>query len=94
MLDEVRESALTFTNAGAIGCLFATPIINHSEAAILGLHKTAKRPVAREGAVVIRDMTYPSLSFDHGVLDGTFARFTRRVIETIRNTKKLLSEAF
>jgi pyruvate dehydrogenase E2 component (dihydrolipoamide acetyltransferase) len=92
-LDEVRGSTFTVTNVGAIGGLFATPIINFPEVAILGLHSITKRPVVREGRVEIRDITYLSLSFDHRVLDGAYAaRFISRVIGTIQDTKKLLSE--
>ena len=92
-LDEVRGSTFTITNVGAVGGLFATPIVNPPEVAILGLHKIAKRPVAREGKIELRDTTYLSLSFDHRVVDGAYAaRFTSRVIETIQDTKKLLSE--
>jgi 2-oxoglutarate dehydrogenase complex dihydrolipoamide succinyltransferase (E2) component len=92
-LDEVHGSTFTITNVGAIGGLFATPIINIPEVAILGLHKIAKRPVVRDGKIEIRDTTYLSLSFDHRVLDGAYAaRFTSRIIETIQDTKKLLAE--
>jgi 2-oxoglutarate dehydrogenase complex dihydrolipoamide succinyltransferase (E2) component len=92
-LDDVHGSTFTITNVGAIGGLFATPIINIPEVAILGLHKIAKRPVVREGRIEIRDTTYLSLSFDHRVLDGAYAaRFTSRVVETIQDTKKLLAE--
>jgi 2-oxoglutarate dehydrogenase complex dihydrolipoamide succinyltransferase (E2) component len=92
-LDEVRGGTFTITNVGAIGGLFATPIINIPEVAILGLHKITKRPVVREGKVEVRDTTYLSLTFDHRVVDGAYAaRFTSRVIETIQDTKKLLSE--
>ena len=92
-LDDVHGSTFTITNVGAIGGLFATPIINIPEVAILGLHKIAKRPVVRDGKIEIRDTTYLSLSFDHRVLDGAYAaRFTSRVIETMQDTKKLLAE--
>jgi len=92
-LDEVHGSTFTITNVGAIGGLFATPIINIPEVAILGLHKIAKRPVVRDGKIEVRDTTYLSLSFDHRVIDGAYAaRFTSRVIETIQDTKRLLSE--
>ena len=47
----------------------------------------------RDGRVEVRDTTYLSLSFDHRVVDGAYAaRFTTRIIETIQDTKKLLSE--
>ena len=92
-LDDVHGSTFTITNVGAIGGLFATPIINLPEVAILGLHKIAKRPVVRDGRVEVRDITYLSLTFDHRVLDGAYAaRFVSRVIETIQDTKKLLAE--
>ena len=92
-LDEVRGSTFTITNVGAIGGLFATPIINLPEAAILGLQKIAKRPVVRDGNIEVRDTTYLSLSFDHRVMDGAYAaRFTSKVIDTIQDTKKLLAE--
>ena len=92
-LDEVHGGTFTITNVGAIGGLFATPIVNVPEVAILGLHKITKRPVVRDGKVEIRDTTYLSLSFDHRVVDGAYAaRFTSRVVETVQDTKKLLSE--
>ena len=92
-LDEVHGSTFTITNVGAIGGIFATPIINLPEVAIMGLHKITRRPVVRDGKVEIRDMTYLSLTFDHRVVDGAYAaRFTSRVIETIQDTKRLLSE--
>jgi len=91
-LDEVRGSTFTITNVGAIGGLFATPIINYPEVAILGLHKIAKRPVVHEGRVEVRDSTYLSLTFDHRVADGAYAaRFTTRIIETLQDTRKLLA---
>lgn len=92
-LDDVHGSTFTITNVGAIGGLFATPIINIPEVAILGLHKIAKRPVVRDDKIVIRDTTYLSLSFDHRVFDGAYAaRLTSRIVETVQDTKKLLAE--
>jgi pyruvate dehydrogenase E2 component (dihydrolipoamide acetyltransferase) len=92
-LEDVKGSTFTITNVGAVGGLFATPIINYPEVAILGLHRITKRPVVRDGRVEIRDITYLSLSFDHRVLDGAYAaRFTTRVIETLQDTKRLLAE--
>ena len=92
-LDDVHGSTFTITNVGAIGGIFATPIINLPEVAIMGLHKITKRPVVRDGKVEIRDITYLSLTFDHRVVDGAYAaRFTSRVIETLQDTKRLLSE--
>jgi pyruvate dehydrogenase E2 component (dihydrolipoamide acetyltransferase) len=92
-LDDVQGSTFTITNVGSIGGLFATPIINYPEVAILGLHRITKRPVVREGKVEVRDMMYLSLSFDHRVMDGAYgARFLNRIIEIIQDPKKILSE--
>jgi pyruvate dehydrogenase E2 component (dihydrolipoamide acetyltransferase) len=92
-LAEVHGSTITITNVGAIGGLFATPIINLPEVAILGLHKIAKRPVVKEGIIEVRDMAYLSLSFDHRVVDGAYAaRFTTKIIQALQDPTKLLAE--
>ena len=91
-LDEVRGGTFTITNVGAIGGLFATPLINLPEVAIMGVHKIAKRAVVREGKIEARDTMYISLSFDHRVFDGAYAaRFATRVIEIIQDQNKMQS---
>jgi pyruvate dehydrogenase E2 component (dihydrolipoamide acetyltransferase) len=69
-LDEVTGSTFTLTSLGKLGGLFATPIINHPEVAILGIHEIRPRPVVREGQIVVRDVMLLSLSIDHRVIDG------------------------
>ncbi len=92
-LEEVQGSTFTMTNLGSIGGLFATPIVNYPEVAILGTHRISKRPVVRDGKIEARDMMYLSLSFDHRVMDGAYgARFMNRVIEILQDPKKILSE--
>ncbi|MGH9918346.1 MAG: dihydrolipoamide acetyltransferase family protein [Nitrososphaerales archaeon] len=92
-LDDVHGSTFTITNQGSVGGLFATPIINYPEAAILGTHKISKRPVVREGKIEVRDVMYLSLSFDHRILDGAYAaRFVNRAISVIQDPKLLLAE--
>jgi len=92
-LDEVKGGTFSITNVGSIGGLFATPIINYPEVAILGLHKIAKRPAVRNGQIEVRDMTYLSLTFDHRIIDGAYAaRFLARVIDILQDSKKLLAE--
>ena len=89
-LDEVRGSTFTITNVGAIGGLFATPIINIPEAAILGTHKITKRAVVKDGRIEARDIMFLSLTFDHRILDGAYAaRFAGRLIETLQDKAKL-----
>jgi pyruvate dehydrogenase E2 component (dihydrolipoamide acetyltransferase) len=69
-LDEVTGSTFTLTSLGKLGGLFATPIINHPEVAILGIHEIRPRPVVRDGQVVVREIMLLSLSIDHRVIDG------------------------
>lgn len=89
-LDEIQGSTFTITNVGGIGGVFATPIINYPEVAILGVHKITKRPVVKDNQVVIRDMTYLSVSFDHRVLDGAMAAQFMNVIKKYLEDPKLL----
>ena len=71
--DELRDSTFTVTSAGKLGGVFVTPLVNHPEVAILGLHRVADRPVVRDGQVVVRRMGNVSVSFDHRVVDGARA---------------------
>lgn len=92
-LDEIQGSTFTITNVGGIGGVFATPIINYAEVAILGVHKITKRPVVKENQIVIRNMTYLSVSFDHRVLDGAMAaEFMNMIKQYLEDPKLLLLE--
>jgi pyruvate dehydrogenase E2 component (dihydrolipoamide acetyltransferase) len=71
--DELRDSTFTVTSAGKLGGLLVTPLVNHPEVAILGLHRIAQRPVVREGEIVIRPIGNVSVTFDHRVVDGVVA---------------------
>ena len=71
--DELRDSTFTVTSAGKLGGLFVTPLINHPEVAILGLHRIGPRPVVRDGEIVVREMGNVSVTFDHRVVDGARA---------------------
>jgi pyruvate/2-oxoglutarate dehydrogenase complex dihydrolipoamide acyltransferase (E2) component len=70
---DLRDSTFTVTSAGRFGGLFVTPLINHPEVAILGLHRIGPRPVVRQGEVVARAMGNVSVTFDHRVVDGVRA---------------------
>jgi pyruvate dehydrogenase E2 component (dihydrolipoamide acetyltransferase) len=72
-MDELSGGTFTITSLGTAGGLFATPIINHPEVAILGIHRIRPRPVVVEGQVVVREVGNVSLSFDHRVIDGLVA---------------------
>ena len=69
-LDDLTGSTFTITSLGRDGGLGATPIINHPEVAILGVHKAREMPVARDGQIVVRRIMNLSSSFDHRVVDG------------------------
>jgi 2-oxoglutarate dehydrogenase E2 component (dihydrolipoamide succinyltransferase) len=75
--DETQGGTFTITNHGVSGSLFATPIINQPQAAILGVGAIQKRPVivTQDGmdAIAIRSMCYLSLTIDHRLLDGAVA---------------------
>ena len=69
-LDDLTGSTFTITSLGRDGGLGATPIINHPEVAILGIHKARDMPVARKGDIVVRRIMNVSSSFDHRIVDG------------------------
>ena len=91
--EDLTDSTFTITSIGNIGGLFATPIINYPEVAILGVNKIVERPVVRNGEVVVRHMTHLSPSFDHRVVDGAnAARFTSRLKELLENPGLLMAK--
>jgi pyruvate dehydrogenase E2 component (dihydrolipoyllysine-residue acetyltransferase) len=71
--EELRGSTFTITSAGRLGGLFATPLVNHPEVAILGLHRIAPRPAVVDGDIVAREIGWLSCTFDHRVVDGARA---------------------
>lgn len=91
--EDLSDGTFTITSIGNIGGLFATPIINYPEVAILGVNKIVERPVVRNGEVVVRHMTHLSPSFDHRVVDGAnAARFTSRLKELLENPGLLMAQ--
>jgi pyruvate dehydrogenase E2 component (dihydrolipoamide acetyltransferase) len=68
--EELRGGTFTVTSAGKAAGLFVTPLINHPEVAILGVHRIEERAVVRDGEVVVRRMGNVSVTFDHRVIDG------------------------
>ncbi len=68
--EDTQDGTFTITNGGVYGSLFSTPIINSPQSGILGINNIIKRPVVIDDKVVIRDMMYLSLSYDHRIIDG------------------------
>ena len=84
-IDDLTGSTFTITSLGRDGGLGATPIINHPEVAILGVHKAREMPVVRNGVVLVRRMMNVSSSFDHRIVDGAngaaLVRSLKRMLE-------------
>lgn len=90
-LTDLQGGTFTLTSIGSIGGIFSAPIINHPEVAIMGIQKIEKRPVVRNDQIVIREMTYLSLSGDHRVVDGAeVALFMKEVIEWLEHPARFL----
>ena len=67
---ELTGSTFTVSNFGALGVDDGVPMINHPEAAILGMGAIKPRPVAVEDQVVVRPTMMLTCAFDHRVADG------------------------
>ena len=94
-MDELTGGGFTITSLGQTGGLFATPIINHPEVGIMGVHKMRKRPmvVGDDDRIEVRQMMYLSFSFDHRVIDGAVgADFAYAVIKYLVNPELLFLE--
>src|SRR6185503_2866821 len=83
---ELRGSTFTVTSAGKLGGLLVTPLVNHPEVGILGIHRIAPRPVVRDGEIVVRPVGNVSVTFDHRVVDGArAAAFCLDVIDRLQS---------
>ncbi len=75
--DDIQGGTFTITNVGTFGTLFGTPVINQPQTAIMGIGAIKKRPVVKEfngeDLIVVRDMAYVSITYDHRVIDGMLA---------------------
>lgn len=67
---DLTGGGFTITNGGTYGSLLSTPILNPPQSGILGMHKITKRAVVVNDQIVIRQMMYLALSYDHRVVDG------------------------
>ena len=89
--DELSGSTFTITSLGVDGGLFATPIINSPDSAIMGIHEIKKRPWVVDNDISIRDIMLISLSFDHRLIDGHVgAAFAKEIKAYLEDPKWLL----
>jgi len=92
-LDDMRNGTFTITNYGSIGGIFATPVINYPQAAILGIGRIVKKPVVLDDQIVIGNVLGLSLSVDHRIVDGGEAsRFVNKVMAYLSDPIALLME--
>ncbi|MDJ1091099.1 2-oxoglutarate dehydrogenase complex dihydrolipoyllysine-residue succinyltransferase [Macrococcus caseolyticus] len=94
-LDDMMGGSFTITNGGVFGSLMSTPIINGTQAAILGMHSIVTRPVAIDKErMENRPMMYIALSYDHRIIDGKEAvGFLKTIKELIESPEDLLLES-
>jgi 2-oxoglutarate dehydrogenase E2 component (dihydrolipoamide succinyltransferase) len=92
-LEEMEGGTFTVSNGGVFGSLMSTPILNAPQSAILGMHKIEARPVVDGDKIVIRNMMYLALSYDHRVIDGRESvSFLVKVKENLENPVQLLGK--
>jgi pyruvate dehydrogenase E2 component (dihydrolipoamide acetyltransferase) len=90
---QMTGGTFTLNNYGVFGVDGSTPIINHPEAAMLGVGRIIDKPWAHEGQVALRKVTQLSFTFDHRVCDGgTAGGFLRFVADGVERPVALLAD--
>jgi len=90
--DELKGSTFSITNAGNIGGVLATPILNFPNVGIVGVHTIRRLPrVMDDDSIVPRDILWLSISIDHRLVDGADgARFMVRVRDLLEDPARML----
>jgi len=84
--DEVQGGTFSITNFGSFGSIFATPVINQPQVAILGVGAVEKIPVVLDDAIAIRSQAHIALTFDHRLIDGAMGdQFMQKVKSILEN---------
>ncbi|OLT41850.1 branched-chain alpha-keto acid dehydrogenase subunit E2 [Serinicoccus sp. CNJ-927] len=90
---QLTGGTFTLNNYGVFGVDGSTPIINHPEAAMLGVGRIVDKPWAHRGKVKVRKVTQLSFTFDHRVCDGgTAGGFLRFVADCVEQPAALLAD--
>ena len=85
---DLKGGTFTITNVGSIGGLFATPIVNYPETAIIALGRMYQKPVVEDNNIVIKQVIPYSITFDHRVVDGAYvAKFSNKFKECLESLK-------
>lgn len=92
-MEDMKEGTFSVSNYGPIGGLFATPIINYPQAAILGIGRADERPVIQNGEVVPGIILPLSLTADHRIVDGgEAARFLNSCMKYLSDPMRMILE--
>ena len=84
--EEIQGGTFSITNFGSFGSVFATPIINQPQVAILGVGTVEKIPVVVDDAIAIRSQCFLALTFDHRLIDGALGdQFTAKAKSVLEN---------
>ncbi|WP_328673800.1 2-oxo acid dehydrogenase subunit E2 [Streptomyces sp. NBC_00322] len=88
---DLTGGTFTLNNYGVFGVDGSTPIINHPEAAMLGVGRIVPKPWVHQGELAVRQVVQLSLTFDHRVCDGgTAGGFLRYVADCVEHPSVLL----
>ncbi|MFI9062837.1 dihydrolipoamide acetyltransferase family protein [Streptomyces sp. NPDC053429] len=88
---DLTGGTFTLNNYGVFGVDGSTPIINHPEAAMLGVGRIIPKPWVHQGELAVRQVVQLSLTFDHRVCDGgTAGGFLRYVADCVESPAVLL----
>jgi pyruvate/2-oxoglutarate dehydrogenase complex dihydrolipoamide acyltransferase (E2) component len=91
--EDLGGASFTITSLGKQGGMFATPVVNYPEVAILYIPEMKRMPVVRGDQVVPGHVMHLSLSFDHRIIDGHVgAAFAQEVKSFLENPDRLLLE--
>ncbi len=89
--EDLSGGTFTVSNVGSYGGMFATPIINYPEVAILGVGRAKERVLTRNGAFYAGLVLPLSLSCDHRIVDGAEgARFLNTIVAHLESPEKFL----
>jgi 2-oxoglutarate dehydrogenase E2 component (dihydrolipoamide succinyltransferase) len=84
--DEIQGGTFSITNFGSFGSVFATPVINQPQVAILGVGTVEKVAAVVDDGIAIRSQCYLALTFDHRLIDGALGdQFTGKVKSVLEN---------
>ena len=93
-VNELKGNSFTITNFGHFGGVFATPVINWPDVAILGFGRIVERPWVHKGEIAIRKILPLSLTFDHRAADGAEAgQFLTKVVRYLEDLALLFIES-